>query len=121
ATWLDGTRKRIDAAIPPATTGHYKGRVSPQSKTRARAEQLPPVLRALEESVSDAGYMMSVKVDGVDVPLRPSHIYDAVEDLGRILRAEQGIEDGARAVQRQADIVLFNPGTAAPDTLLHEG
>lgn len=122
-TWADGARKTIDDAIPPvknAKTG-YEG-IPAQLKTRVRREQLPAALREVEEALAESGIPMGVKLGDDLVMIRPSYIYDSVNDAVIAARQAGGplAGDAAAAVQRQADVVLFNPGTAVPDSLLYE-
>lgn len=115
-TWADGARKAIDAAIEPVSSGKFAGQVFATMKTAARREQLPQAIRKVEEALDASGVPMSVKVAGEEVPYRPSHVYDSADDILREVRGT----DVEKVLQGRLDTVLFNPGTAVPDSLFHE-
>lgn len=116
ATWIDDARKGIDAAVTPLAEGKHAGKVFATMKTAARRKELPDALRAVEKAAAESGALMGVYVDKVKVPMLPSSVYDSANDVARAIRAEHGA-DAFEAFNRQADRILYNPSTAAPDSL----
>lgn len=124
---VNGARNEIDEALP-ATKG--MSTASAMVKTRARrygttlddgtkVESLPARIEAWEKPFTDAGVPIGLHIGDDFVMLHPSAIYGAADDVIREAR-QAGDPSLAKVLDDRANIVLFNPGTAAPETLFWE-
>ncbi len=124
---VNGARNEIDEALP-ATKG--MSTASAVVKTRARrhgttlddgtkVESLPARIAAWEKPFTDAGVPIGLHIGDDFVMLHPSAVYGAADDVIREAR-QLGDPSLAKVLDDRANIVLYNPGTAAPETLFWE-
>ena len=124
---VNGARDEVDNALP-ATKG--MSTASSVVKTRARRHgmtledgtriaSMPERIAAWEKPFTDAGVPIGLHIGDDFVMLHPSAIYGAADDVIREAR-QAGDPSLAKVLDDRANIVLFNPGTAAPETLFWE-
>lgn len=124
---VNGARDEVDNALP-ATKG--MSTASSVVKTRARRHgttledgtriaSMPERIAAWEKPFTDAGVPIGLHIGDDFVMLHPSAIYGAADDVIREAR-QAGDPSLAKVLDDRANIVLYNPGTAAPETLFWE-
>lgn len=124
---VNGARNEIDKALP-ATKG--MSTASAVVKTRARrygttledGTKVPSIAERVgvwEKEFIDSGVPIGLHIGDEFVMLHPTAVYGAAEDIIREAR-QLGDPSLAKVLDDRANIVLYNPGTAAPETLLWE-
>lgn len=124
---VNGARNEIDKALP-ATKG--MSTTSAVVKTRARrygttledGTKVPSIAERVgvwEKEFIDSGVPVGLHIGDEFVMLHPTAVYGAADDIIREAR-QLGDPSLAKVLDDRANIVLYNPGTAAPETLLWE-
>ena len=124
---VNGARNEIDKALP-STKG--MSTASAMVKTRARrygtaledGTKVPSIAERVgvwEKEFIDSGVPVGLHIGDEFVMLHPSAVYGAADDIIREAR-QAGDPSLAKVLDDRANIVLYNPGTAAPETLLWE-
>lgn len=124
---VNGARNEIDKALP-ATKG--MSTASAVVKTRARrygttledGTKVPSIAERVgvwEKEFIDSGVPIGLHIGDEFVMMHPTAVYGAAEDIIREAR-QLGDPSLAKVLDDRANIVLYNPGTAAPETLLWE-
>lgn len=124
---VNGARDEVDNALPVP-----KGLKEAPSKLKTRARRhgttledgtriasMPKRVAAWEKPFTDAGVPIGLHIGDEFVMLHPTAIYGAADDVIREAR-QLGDPSLAKVLDDRANIVLFNPGTAAPETLFWE-
>ena len=107
ATSIGEARATVDAAFTDAS--------KVIQKTDARRAQMPNLIRKSEDVLEKEGIALGEDIDF----FRASHIFDAGDDLRRSIRASNDKKTAELLIEglnRRETRIMFNPGTAAPDT-----
>lgn len=124
---VNGARDEVDNALPvpkglkeaPSTLKTRARRHGTTLDDGTKVESLPARIEAWEKPFTDAGVPIGLHIGDEFVMLHPTAIYGAADDVIREAR-QLGDPSLAKVLDDRANIVLFNPGTAAPETLFWE-
>lgn len=124
---VNGARDEVDKALPvpkglkeaPSTLKTSARRYGHTLEDGTRVASMPARIEAWEKPFTDAGVPIGLHIGEEFVMLHPSAVYGAADDVIREAR-QAGDPSLAKVLDDRANIVLYNPGTAAPETLFWE-
>lgn len=124
---VNGARDEVDNALPvpkglkeaPSTLKTSARRYGHTLEDGTKVPSMPARIEAWEKPFTDAGVPIGLHIGDEFVMLHPTAIYGAADDVIREAR-QAGDPSLAKVLDDRANIVLFNPGTAAPETLFWE-